>query len=92
MLAGDKVFAEYDGANFDGMRLDDDGRIWAAADKSVHCYHPDGTLLGRLLLPESVSNLVFGGPKRNRVFITAGTSLYSMMLSIRGARPVWARR
>ncbi len=89
-LSGDKLFAEYAGAGFDGMRLDDTGRVWAAADETVHCYDPDGTLLGRLHLPESVSNLVFGGPKRNRVFLTATTSLYSIMLNIRGARPVWA--
>ncbi|MDA0638090.1 SMP-30/gluconolactonase/LRE family protein [Nonomuraea sp. MCN248] len=90
-LAGGRVFAEHEGdGGFDGLRLDSDGRVWAAVGSSVHCYDPDGTLLGRLNLPESVSNLVFGGPKRNRVFITATTSLYSVLLSIRGARPVWA--
>jgi gluconolactonase len=90
-LAGGRVFAEHSGeGSFDGLRLDDAGRVWAAVGSSVHCYDPDGTLLGRLILPESVSNLVFGGPKRNRVFITATTSLYSVMLNIRGARPVWA--
>jgi gluconolactonase len=90
-LAGGRVFAEHAGkGGFDGLRLDDAGRLWAAVGSSVHCYDPDGTLLGRLILPESVSNLVFGGPKRNRMFITATTSLYSVMLNIRGARPVWA--
>ncbi|WP_327105711.1 SMP-30/gluconolactonase/LRE family protein [Nonomuraea glycinis] len=90
-LAGGRVFAEHSGeGSYDGLRLDDAGRVWAAVGSSVHCYDPDGTLLGRLILPESVSNLVFGGPKRNRVFITATTSLYSVMLNIRGARPVWA--
>ncbi len=90
-LAGGRVFAEHSGeGSFDGLRLDDAGRVWAAVGSSVHCYDPDGTLLGRLILPESVSNLVFGGPKRNRVFITATTSLYSVLLNIRGARPVWA--
>ncbi|MFI7448417.1 SMP-30/gluconolactonase/LRE family protein [Nonomuraea sp. NPDC049714] len=90
-LAGGRVFAEHPGkGGFDGLRLDDAGRLWAAVGSSVHCYDPDGTLLGRLILPESVSNLVFGGPKRNRMFITATTSLYSVMLNIRGARPVWA--
>ncbi|MEV4218563.1 SMP-30/gluconolactonase/LRE family protein [Nonomuraea sp. NPDC049725] len=92
-LTGGKVFAEQQGdadGSYDGMRLDDTGRLWAAVGRSIHAYHPDGTLLGRLHLPESASNLVFGGLKRNRVFITATTSLYSMMLSLRGAAPVWA--
>jgi gluconolactonase len=93
VLAGGKVFAE-GGADdiFDGMRLDDTGRIWAAAGKAVLCYDPDGTLIGRLKLPESTANLVFGGLKRNRMFITASTSLYSLMTNVTGARPVWAGR
>jgi gluconolactonase len=90
-LSGGEVFAqggELD--NFDGVRLDDTGRVWAAADRSVHCYDPDGTLIGLLRLPDPVSNLVFGGRKRNRLFITAASSLYSLMVNVTGARPVWA--
>lgn len=90
-LTGGTVFTEHDGpGSFDGIRLDDAGRLWAAAGKAVHCYHPDGTLLGKLHLPDKASNLVFGGAKRNRLFITASTSLYSLMLTVRGAPPVWA--
>lgn len=90
-LSGGDVFAETEGpGSYDGIRLDDSGWIWTAVGADMHCYHPDGTLLGKLHLPESVSNLVFGGAKRNRVFITASTSLYSLMLGVRGARPPWA--
>lgn len=92
-LTGGKVFAAGgEDDNYDGMRLDDTGRIWTVAGKAVLCYDPDGTLIGRLKLPESAANLVFGGPKRNRVFIAAATSLYSLMTNVTGARPVWARR
>ncbi|MBF8188246.1 SMP-30/gluconolactonase/LRE family protein [Nonomuraea sp. K274] len=90
-LAAGRVFAEgTDG--FDGLRLDDTGRVWAAAGRAVLCYDPDGTLIGRLKLPEPVANLVFGGQKRNRMFITAASSLYSLMTNVTGARPVWAGR
>ncbi|MGZ4806450.1 MAG: SMP-30/gluconolactonase/LRE family protein, partial [Ilumatobacteraceae bacterium] len=51
----------------------------------VHCFEPDGTLIGKLHLPERVSNLTFGGPQRNRLFITATTSLYSIRLTVNGA-------
>ena len=51
----------------------------------MHCYDPDGTLLGKVLVPEAVANVVFGGPKRNRLFICATTSLYSVMLGVSGA-------
>lgn len=51
----------------------------------VHCYAPDGTLIGRLRVPEAVSNIAFGGPKNNRLFITATTTLYSLVMSVTGA-------
>lgn len=84
-LGGGEVFAESTVGRFDGIRLDDAGRIWAAAGDGVHCFDPDGTLIGKLHLPEESSNLVFGGPQRNRLFITATTSLYSIRLSVNGA-------
>ncbi|QKW08932.1 SMP-30/gluconolactonase/LRE family protein [Streptomyces sp. NA04227] len=86
-LSDGKVFAEGrpEGGRFDNIRFDDGGRLWAATiDDSVHCYDPDGTLIGRLLIPEPVSNIAFGGPKNNRVFITATTSVYSLMMGVRG--------
>ncbi|WP_433514098.1 SMP-30/gluconolactonase/LRE family protein [Nonomuraea sp. CA-143628] len=90
-LSGGKVFAQGgDDDRFDGMRLDDTGRVWAAAGKAVLCHDPDGTLIGRLRLPDDVANLVFGGLKRNRLFIAAASSLYSVMLNVTGARPVWS--
>lgn len=83
-LSSGKVFAERTGG-FDNIRFDDEGRLWAAAfDDGVHCYDPDGTLIGRLHVPEPVSNVAFGGPKNNRLFITATTSLYSLVMSVTG--------
>ncbi len=86
-LSDGKVFAAARGdVHFDNIRFDDEGRLWAAAlDDGVHCYDPDGTLIGRLRLPEPVSNIAFGGAKNNRLFITATTSLYSLMMSVTGA-------
>ena len=85
-LTGGRIFAECGpGGGYDGIRFDDSGRIWAAEADGVHCFDPDGTLLGKLRLPERVSNLTFGGLQRNRLFITATTSLYSIRLSVTGA-------
>ncbi|REK88879.1 SMP-30/gluconolactonase/LRE family protein [Streptomyces inhibens] len=84
-LSDGKVFAERTDGGFDNIRFDDEGRLWAAAfHDGVHCYHPDGTLIGRLHVPEPVSNIAFGGPKNNRLFITATTSLYSLMMAVTG--------
>ncbi len=80
------VFAVCTAGLFDGFRVDRAGRIWASARDGVHCYDRDGTLIGKIRLPELVSNLTFGGEKRNRLFITATTSLYAVFLTTNGAK------
>jgi gluconolactonase len=51
----------------------------------VHCYTPDGELIGKVRVPEPVANVCFGGPKRNRLFICATTSLYAVYVNAQGA-------
>ena len=85
-LSGGDVFASLDAGLFDGFRLDEDGRVWTSAGKNVHCYGADGNLLGKILIGEQVANVVFGGPKRNRLFICATASLYSVLLPVSGAK------
>ena len=85
-LANGRLFAECTAGRFDGFRVDDAGRVWTSTDEGVHCYDPDGTLIGKILVPEILSNVVFGGPKRNRLFITATTSLYAIMVTVNGAK------
>jgi gluconolactonase len=84
-LAGGEIFAA-DDLGYDGIRFDDRGRLWGAAHDGLHCYDPDGTLLGKLLLPEVAANLEFGGPQRNQLYVTATTSLYTLRVNFRGAR------
>jgi gluconolactonase len=75
----------------DGIRADVDGNIWAAGGwvgdgyDGVHTFAPDGQRIGLILLPEIASNLCFGGTKRNRLFITAGQSLYAVYVETQGA-------
>lgn len=85
-LVNPGVFAEATNGGFDGFRLDDMGHVWTSAADGIHCIHPDGTLLGKVLVPEGVANCVFGGARRNRLFIAATSSLYSIMLPVNGAR------
>ena len=85
-LFNGRVFADCTNGLFDGFRLDTEGRIWTSAGDGVHCYDPDGTLIGKILIPEVVANVCFGGPKRERLFICATTSLYSVRLFINGAK------
>jgi gluconolactonase len=83
-LSGGEVFATCETGLFDGFRVDVHGNIWTSAGKSVDVYAPDATLLGRIHLPEVVANVCFGGPKRNRLFICATTSLYAVYVNSRG--------
>ncbi len=85
-LSGGDVFALCDAGGFDGVRLDDTGRVWAAAHDGLHCFDPDGTLLGKLHIPEVVANFTFGGRKRNDLFICASSSVYMLRVNVTGAR------
>nr|WP_296068633.1 SMP-30/gluconolactonase/LRE family protein [uncultured Actinoplanes sp.] len=91
-LSGGAELATCDEGSFDGLRTDDRGYVWAAAHDGVHCYHPNGTRLGRILIPEVTANLVFGGPGRNVLFLAATTTLYALRLTVNGSRPVWSSR
>ena len=86
-LGKSTVFAESTSGLFDGFRVDAAGRIWTSAFEGVHCYDPDGTLIGKILIPEIVSNVCFGSARLNRLFICGTTSLYSAFLAINGISP-----
>ena len=60
--------------------------MWASTDEGVHCFDPDGTLIGKILIPEIVANVTFGGAKRNRLFICGTTSLYAVLLMTNGSK------
>lgn len=83
-LGESRVFADSTAGLFDGFRVDLDGRIWTSAADGVHCLNTEGELIGKILIPELVANVCFGGPKRNRLFICGTTSLYSLYLAING--------
>ena len=85
-VSGGREFADCTFGLFDGFRLDVGGRIWTSAGDGVHCYEPDGTLIGKILVPEVVANVCFGGLKRNRLYICATTSLYAIYLMTNGAK------
>lgn len=73
----------------DGIRCDTEGNVWCGfsggpGQDGVAVFAPDGTLIGRLLLPERCANLCFGGRKRNRLFMTASQSVYALYVEAQG--------
>ena len=83
-LESGKLFATCTNGLFDGFRLDREGRLWCSAHDGVHAYSADGRLIGKIHVPETVANVCFGGPKRNRLFICATSSLYALYLKANG--------
>ncbi len=83
-LAHGRVFTEVLPGVPDGLRADAQGNVWVSAGDGVQCHAPDGTLLGKIKVPEPVANLTFGGPRRNRLFIT--TTLYAVYVGVTGAQ------
>ncbi len=75
----------------DGLRADIDGNIWSSGGwvgspgNGVHIFAPNGDRIGHIMLPETTSNLCFGGPKRNRLFMTASQSIYAVYVNTQGA-------
>jgi gluconolactonase len=85
-LANGSVLVEGSAPSLDSMRLDRDGRIWIGALDGVHCYLPDGTLIGKIPTPDPAANVEFGGRRGNVLFICASTTVYSIMLTVAGER------
>ena len=91
-LSNSKVFAKDFAPGFtDGMRCDTDGNVWCSMgwgdpkEDGVRCYNPDGHLIGKIHIPETVANVCFGGQQRNRLYICGSTSLYALYTSAKGA-------
>jgi gluconolactonase len=87
-LSGGEVLADCNEGIFDGFRIDRAGHIWSSAEDGVHCLTQEGVLIGKIKIPEMVGNVCFGGPKLNRLFICATTSLYSVYLNVNGVSPI----
>jgi gluconolactonase len=83
-LSGGGLFHKITPGYADGLAMDEDGNLWSSAADGVHCIDPSGKLLGKILVPYRVSNLTFGGPHNNRLFIGGSHKLYAIFLNRRG--------
>jgi gluconolactonase len=89
-LSGHRVFCDLGDAMPDGFRIDVDGNLWTSAgwgsadENGVFVYAPNGDKIGVIHLPEGVSNVCFGGPARNRLFMTGSQSIFSLYTDTQG--------
>lgn len=85
-LSGGDIFHCIEPGAADGIRVDSEGNLWSSAGDGVHCLAPDGHLMGKILIPELVSNICFGGRAKHQLFITATTSVYMITLNRQGVQ------
>lgn len=89
-LGDRRVFVDAGPGTPDGMRCDVDGNLWCGWGMGspeldgVMVFNPEGRLIGRIRLPERCANLCFGGPMRNRLFMAASQSVYSLYVNTQG--------
>ncbi len=85
-LTNGRVFAVVDPGLADGFRLDTHGNLYTSSEDSIQVYTAGGERIGKILVPEKIANCTFGGPEKNRLFIAASSSLYSITLNTRGVQ------
>jgi len=83
-LSGGEIFHRISPGASDGIRIDSDDNVWSSAADGVHCLNQFGALLGKIRVPEVVSNVCFGGRAKHQLFITASTSVYAIRLNRQG--------
>ncbi|MGH2558495.1 MAG: SMP-30/gluconolactonase/LRE family protein [Thermomicrobiales bacterium] len=90
-LSNGEVFADRKDdqrtGNFDGMKVDEDGRLWTTGPGGVSVYEADGTYIGVFEMAEHAANIAFGGPEFSTLFLTARTSVYRVETAVRGVAP-----
>jgi len=90
-VSGGKEFADFRPGFTDGIRCDTDGNVWCGwgwggvETNGVRVHAPNGEQVAFLHTPEVISNLCFGGTKRNRLFMTGSTSIYALYVNAVGA-------
>jgi gluconolactonase len=80
-LRGGESFCRVTEGVPDGFRVDIQGNVWSSAGPAVECFSPGGNLLGRIRFPNTVSNLCFGGPRRNRLFVTCSHEVFALFVA-----------
>ncbi len=67
----------------DGMTVDCAGNLYVSSGV-VEVFAPDGMRRGEITLGGDPTNVAFGGADRKTLYITAGSRLYSVVLSVPG--------
>ncbi len=89
-LSGGAIWAEVTGVGDgvpDGMKCDLESRIWCNGPGGVHIFAPDGAWIGRVAMPEKVTNFCWGGATGRTLFVTGVSTLWRVETAT-GAKPM----
>lgn len=89
VLSRNRILLEIDKGVPDGFRVDTEGYIWCSSADSLRCYLSLGELMGKLFLPETVSNCCFGGESGTDLFITCTSRVYRIKTTRQGAESLY---
>lgn len=69
----------------DGFAIDDHGNLYGTPKAPlVRIWAPDGTIIGAIPLPDSPSNITFGGPDRKTLFVTVKDKVFALPMNVSG--------
>jgi gluconolactonase len=74
-------------ANPDGMKVDEQGNLWASVKDGIRVYRPDGALAATIPFPEQPANCAFGDEDGKTLYVTARHGVYKVRCAISGLRP-----
>ena len=85
-LENGRLFKDIEPGLSDGFRFDKNAYLYTSSYDSIQVFTEAGDFLGKILVPEHIANCTFGGPDKNRLFITASSSLYAITLNTQGVQ------
>jgi gluconolactonase len=95
-LAGRRIFADMSSRDTngvpDGMKVDQEGRVFCTGPGGIWVFTPDGDQLGIISMPEVTANLTFGGTDMRTIFLTSSTSIYTLRSKTPGVPHPWYSR
>jgi gluconolactonase len=83
-LTNKRLFCEF---GSDGMTIDSEGNLYLTNNRAVQVFDRTGQRIETIAVPESPTNVVFGGKDKQMLFITARTSLYGVRTRVKGVGP-----
>jgi gluconolactonase len=82
-LRNSRLFAVVSPGIPDGIKVDQEGRVYTSSATGVQVFTPEGDRMGEIMTP-GAANFTFGGPGNYVLFILGDTKIWQVRLQARG--------